>query len=68
MGVMLFWSKTAEHSAQRGQVHSKITHREMGKRVERVFKKNSLEPNGTASHNNASWYTDMGGFLEQSPT
>ena len=30
---------------------------------ERIFKKNSLKLN-TASHNNASWYTDTDGFLE----
>ena len=33
----------------------------------KVFKKKSLKPN-TASHNNASWYTDTEGFLEHSPT
>ena len=37
----------------------------MGKCVERVFKKNSPKPN-TASHNNASWYTEADGFLEHS--
>ena len=37
----------------------------MGKHIERVFKKNSQKPN-TASHNNASWYTDTVGFLEHS--
>ena len=30
-------------------------------------KKSSLKLN-TASHNNASWYTDTGGFLEHSPS
>ena len=39
----------------------------MGKCVERCFKKNSLKPN-TASHNNASWYTDTDEFLELSPS
>ena len=34
-----FWSKSAEHSVQCGQVHSYIIHHEMGKHVERVFKK-----------------------------
>ena len=67
MGVMPFWSETAEHSVQCGQVPSKITHHEMGKRVERVFKKNSLKLN-TASHNNTSWYTDPDGLLEHSPS
>ena len=38
----------------------------MGKRIETVFKRNSLKP-GAASHNNTSWYTDTGGFLELSP-
>ena len=38
----------------------------MDKHTERVFKKHSLKPNA-ASHNNASWYTDTDGFLEQSP-
>ena len=51
-GSRHFWSKTAEHSVQYGQVCSKITHHEMGKRTERVFQKNSLKPNA-ASHNNA---------------
>ena len=32
----------------------------------KVFKTNSLKPL-TASHNNASWYTDADGFLEHSP-
>ena len=47
------------------QVHSSITHHEMGKHIERVFKKkkNPLKPN-TASHNDASWYIDTDGFLE----
>ena len=40
----------------------------MGKCIERVFqKKGSLKPN-TASHNNASWYTDTDGLLEHSPS
>ena len=39
----------------------------MGKRVERAFKKHSLSPN-TASHNNASCYTDAHEFLEHSPS
>ena len=39
----------------------------MGKCVERIFKKISLKPN-TASHNNASWYTDTDGLLEHSPS
>ena len=33
-GHAAFWSKTAEHSAWCGQVHSYITHHEMGKCVE----------------------------------
>ena len=37
----------------------------MGKYVERVFKNNSLRLK-SASHNNASWYTDTVGFLEHS--
>ena len=61
-----FPSKTAEHSMWCRQVHSYITHHEMGKRVERLFKKNSLKPN-TASHNSTSGYTDTDGFLEPSP-
>ena len=36
----------------------------MGKRIE-SFQKNSLKPNA-APHNNASWCTDTGGFLEHS--
>ena len=59
------WSKTAEHSAWCGQVCLLMTHHD-GQSVERVFKKTSVMPN-TASHNNASWYTDTGGFLEHSP-
>ena len=39
----------------------------MGNHVERVVKKNSLKLN-TATHNNASWYTDLDGFLEHSPS
>ena len=31
------------------------------------FQKNLLKPN-TASHNNASWYTDTNGFPEHSPS
>ena len=34
---------------------------------ERVFRKNSLEPNA-ASHNNTSWHTDTDGLLEHSPS
>ena len=37
MEVMLFLFKS--HSAQREQVRLRITHHEMGKCVERVFKK-----------------------------
>ena len=64
---MRFWSKTAEYSARCGQVPSYITHHEMGKCVERVFKKISLKLNA-ASHNNASWYIDTDGFLEHLPS
>ena len=39
----------------------------MGKRVERVFKKNSLKLNA-ASHNTTIWYTDTAGYLEYSPS
>ena len=39
----------------------------MGKCIERVFKKNSQNPNA-ASHNNASWHTDTDVFLEHSPS
>ena len=39
----------------------------MGKHVERVFKKYSLKLN-TASHKDASWYTDTDGFLEHLPS
>ena len=67
-GSCVFLSKTAQHSAQCGQVHSNHPSRQMGKYVERVFKKeNSLKPNNAASHNNVSWYTDVSGFLEHSP-
>ena len=44
-----------------------ITHGEMGKHVERVFKKNSLKLNA-ASHNNTSSYIGTDGFLERSPS
>ena len=47
--------------------HTLNHHPEMGKHVERGFKKNSLKPN-TASHNNASWYTDTDGFPEHPPS
>ena len=63
-GSCCLGSKTAEHSVRCGQVCSKITHHEMGKGAERVFK-NSLKPN-TTSHNSATWYTDTDGFLEHS--
>ena len=66
-GSCHFVSKITEHSVHWGQVRSSITHHEMGKRVERVFKKNSLKLN-TASHNNTSWYTDTDGLLEYSPS
>ena len=39
----------------------------MGKRNERVLKKNSLMPHA-ASHNDASWGTDRDEFLEHSPS
>ena len=39
----------------------------MGKHIESVFQKNLLKQN-TASHNNASWYTDTYGFLEHLPS
>ena len=39
----------------------------MAKCIERIFIKNSLKPIIT-SHNNASWYTDTDGFLEDSPS
>ena len=51
--VMLFWSKYPEHFVGCGQVCSWITHHEIGKHIERVFKKNSLSLNA-ASHNNTS--------------
>ena len=39
----------------------------MGKRFEKVFKKNSLKQNAV-SHNNASWNSDTNGFPEHSPS
>ena len=36
-----------------------------GQRHWKSLQKNSLKP--TASHNNASWYTDTAGFLEHAP-
>ena len=51
-GSRCFWSKTAEHLVQCGQVHSQTTHHETGKHVDR------------ASPNNASWNTDAEEFLE----
>ena len=63
-GSSCFSSKTAEHSAQCGQVHWWITHHEMDKSVE-SSKQISLTLNA-ASHNNAIWYTDTAGFLEHS--
>ena len=53
-------------SGRCGQVLLKITHHEMGKCVERGFRKNSLKLN-TTSYNNSSWDTDTGVFLEHSP-
>ena len=39
----------------------------MGKYIERVFKKILLKPN-SASHNNASRYTNTDGYLEYAPS
>ena len=64
-GSCHFWSKTAEHSAQNGQLHLYITLHKMDKFIERVFKKNSLKLKA-ASHTNASWSTDTEGILEHS--
>ena len=44
-----------------------VTHHEMGKHIERVFKKKSLKPDA-ASHNEASCYTDTDGLLEHLPS
>ena len=44
-----------------------INHPSWNGQMHWVFKENSLKPN-TASHNNASWYTDTDGFLEHSPS
>ena len=55
------WSKTAEHSVRCGQVHSKN-----GQTLWKSLQTNSQKWN-TASHNNASWCTVIGGFLEHSP-
>ena len=60
-----FGSKTTEHSVWCVQVSSQITHHEMGKHVQKVFQKNPLKPN-SASHNNASYYTDTDGILQHS--
>ena len=63
-GSCHFWSKISQHSVWCGQVRSvylQITHHEMGKYVERVFKKNSPKTS-VASHNNASWYMTQRGF------
>ena len=42
-GSCSFWSKTADHSVQCGQVCLKITCHEMGKHIQRVFKKKFTE-------------------------
>ena len=56
-----FLSKTAEHSAQCGQVHLKITHHEMGKHIERVFKKkNSLSQTQLLTRSLAGTLVEMG--------
>ena len=39
-GSYHFWSKSAEYSARRGQAHSQVTHHEMDKCFEGIFKKN----------------------------
>ena len=44
-----------------------VNHQFWNRQMHWVFKKNSLKPNG-ASHNNASWYTATGGFLEHLPS
>ena len=64
MGVMPYWSKTAEQSAPCGQLCSKITHHAVGKYTESL-QKNSLKLK-VSSHNSASWYTETDGFLEHS--
>ena len=63
-GLCLFWSKTAEHSEQCGQVCLLFTHHEMGKCIGSL-NKNLLKLNA-ASHNHPSWYTETDGFLEHS--
>ena len=50
LGSCCFGSKTAEHSVQCGQVHSSMTHHEMGKWVEGVFKKKIAEAKRSLSH------------------
>ena len=42
-GSCHIWSETAKHWVRCGQVRSSITQQEMGKRVERVFKKKFAE-------------------------
>ena len=64
MGVMLFFGQKLLNTQKCGQVCLLITHHEMGKHVERVFKKNALKLN-IASHNR---YTGTDGFLEHSPS
>ena len=57
----IFWVKNC-WTLSTVWVGALVHHHEMGKHIERVFQKNLLKQN-TASHNNASWYTDTHGFV-----
>ena len=68
MGVMLFLVKkllNIQHSVGRGPPKSPII--KWVNTLKESSKKFLLKPD-TASHNNASWYTDTDGFLEYSPS
>ena len=51
-----FWSKTTEHSAWCGQVCSQISHHEMGKCGERVFKKKFSQTQPLTTPPSGIWY------------
>ena len=66
-GHSRFFGQKLKNTAWCGQVRLLITRGEMGKCIERVFRKNSLKLNA-ASHTTTSWHPDTDGFLEHSPS
>ena len=68
MGVMaIFGQKLMNTQHSVGRYAHKSAIMKWANVLKESSKKNSLKPK-TASHNNASCYTDTGGFLEHSPS